>query len=109
MSAVQLTLTPMIDEEAVEAYGQLRVPAVAHRGVEAEGNRQRIESILNSMPATLRIPLVMCDMDELSYEEIASSLGVGLSAVKMRIKRAREQFRLRYEGGESITTGQAAG
>jgi RNA polymerase sigma-70 factor (ECF subfamily) len=96
-----------IDEEAVEEYEQLHVPAVAHQGVEADGSRQRIEGILNSMPATLRIPLVMCDMDELSYEEIAASLGIGLSAVKMRIKRAREQFRRRYEGEESIPKAQA--
>jgi RNA polymerase sigma-70 factor (ECF subfamily) len=97
-----------IDEEAVEGCRQLHVPAVAHQGVEAEGNRQRIEIILNSMPSTLRIPLVMCDMDELSYEEIAASLGIGLSAIKMRIKRAREQFRLRYECEQSMTTGQKA-
>ena len=59
------------------------------------------------MPATLRIPLIMCDMDELSYEEIASALGIGLSAVKMRIKRAREQFRRLYGGEEGETAGQA--
>lgn len=39
----------------------------------------------------------MRDMDEISYEEIASSLSINLSAVKMRIKRAREEFRRRYE------------
>ena len=100
-----------IDDEAVEGYEQLHVPAVAHQEVESQGSRQRIESILSSMPATLRIPLVMCDMDELSYEEIAASLGIGLSAVKMRIKRAREQFRRRYEGeevGEQAQTGGQA-
>ena len=36
---------------------------------------------------SLRVPLVMREMDELSYEEIASALKLGLSAVKMRIKR----------------------
>jgi RNA polymerase sigma-70 factor, ECF subfamily len=39
----------------------------------------------------------MRDMDEIPYEEIASGLGIGLSAAKMRIKRAREEFRRRYE------------
>ena len=87
----------LIDEEAVEGYEQLHVPAAAQQNMEAMGSRQRIDAILNSMPATLRIPLVMCDMDELSYDEIAASLGIGLSAVKMRIKRGREQFRRRYQ------------
>ncbi len=86
-----------LDEEGAESFEQMQVRAQALDGLEAEAQRQRIDEILNSMPGTLRIPLVMCDMDELSYEEIAASLGIGLSAVKMRIKRAREQFRLRYE------------
>ena len=88
-----------IDDQTPETTEQLQVPAEALDALEAQAKRQRIDDILNSMPATLRVPLVMCDMDELSYEEIAASLGIGLSAVKMRIKRAREQFRLLY-GGE---------
>jgi RNA polymerase sigma-70 factor (ECF subfamily) len=60
------------------------------------GERGRIAAILDSLPSTLRIPLVMREMDDLTYEEIAKALGIGLSAVKMRIKRAREEFRRRY-------------
>ena len=90
-----------IDEEKLESHRQLHVPAEALRKLEAEARREYIGSILNSMPATLRIPLVMCDMDELPYEEIAAKLGIGLSAVKMRIKRAREQFRLLYHEQET--------
>ena len=89
-----------IDDEGVEGYRQLHVPASAHRDMEAKDSGSRIETILQSMPASLRIPLVMRDMDELSYEEIAKSLGIGLSAVKMRIKRAREQFRSLYGAEE---------
>lgn len=59
--------------------------------------RQLVDAVLNAMPETLRVPLIMRDMDELSYEEIASALHIGISAVKMRILRAREQFRLLYE------------
>jgi RNA polymerase sigma-70 factor, ECF subfamily len=55
-----------------------------------------IVSVLDAMTDTLRIPLMLRDADGLSYEEIADQLGVGLSAVKMRIKRAREEFRRRF-------------
>jgi len=65
--------------------------------VEPIERRERIQVILNSLPDTLRIPLVMCDRDELSYEEISAALGIGLSATKMRIKGGREQFRELYE------------
>jgi|SRR5579871_927253 len=96
-----------LDDESAEKIEQLRVPAVAAKEIEEMEDSLRIEGILNSMPATLRVPLIMCDMDELSYEEIAAALGIGLSAVKMRIKRAREQFRRAYEGDAKVT-GQAA-
>lgn len=65
-----------------------------------EDERRRIEAILDEMKDTLRVPLVLRDMDELSYQEIADLLGIGLSAVKMRIKRARAEFRDRLAGNE---------
>lgn len=85
-----------IDDENSGTFEKLQVEPNAERNMEIQDRQVRIEAILNSLPPTLRIPLVMCDMDELSYEEIAESLGIGLSATKMRIKRAREQFRERY-------------
>lgn len=75
----------------------LHVAPTAHRRLESTDTREQITRILESMPETLRLALVMRDMDELSYEDIASELGIGLSAVKMRIKRAREYFRARYQ------------
>lgn len=70
--------------------------ATAGYDAETISKRQLISKILDSMSATLRLPLVLRDVDELSYEEIAAALGISLSAVKMRIKRAREEFRERY-------------
>lgn len=58
--------------------------------------RERITSVLDAMSDSLRIPLLLRDMDELTYEEVAEALGVSLSAAKMRIKRGREEFRRRY-------------
>lgn len=86
-----------IDEEAVEGYAELSVAPAAGAHLESADQQRRIGAILESMPSTLRVPLIMRDMDELSYEEIAASLHIGLSAVKMRIKRAREHFRTLYE------------
>ena len=51
---------------------------------------------LETMSDALRIPLMLRDGDGLSYDEIAEQLGISLSAVKMRIKRAREEFRRRF-------------
>src|SRR5215467_2017650 len=67
-----------LEEGAMETVEQIHVQPAAQKDIEVTEEKHRIESTLGSMPATLRIPLVMRDMDELSYEEIASSLGLGL-------------------------------
>lgn len=92
-----------VDEESGGDLEQLHVSPVAENELMAMEERQRIRHILDAMPGTLRIPLVMREMDELSYEEIASELGIGLSAVKMRIKRAREYFRRLYPRGDTAS------
>jgi RNA polymerase sigma-70 factor, ECF subfamily len=86
----------------VDEFEELKVKVTAEQLAGAIGERQMISAVLESMPSTLRIPLVLCDMDELSYEEVAQSLGIGLSAAKMRIKRARDDFRVRYEKVRSM-------
>jgi RNA polymerase sigma-70 factor (ECF subfamily) len=82
-----------VEDEAVAADPRLSAPAVAETALEAGERRVRIAQVLDSMADTLRIPLILRDADGLSYEEIAEQLGLKLSAVKMRIKRGREEFR----------------
>lgn len=91
--------TVPIDEEGMEGCEQLQVQPTAQRDSEAMDDRRQVTEILDSLPPGLRIALIMRDMDELSYEEIAAELGIGLSAVKMRISRAREEFRRKYRTG----------
>jgi RNA polymerase sigma-70 factor (ECF subfamily) len=85
-----------VDDENEGIQNSLEL-ATADKTLERMTERQRIHRILATMPETLRLPLVLRDMDELSYEEVAANLSISLSAVKMRIKRAREWFRARYE------------
>lgn len=86
-----------VDDPAVAAEGPMSVRPEGARRVEQMDQRQLIREILDGMADTLRVPLVMRDMDGFSYQEIAEELDIGLSAVKMRILRARQEFRERYE------------
>jgi RNA polymerase sigma-70 factor (ECF subfamily) len=86
----------------IDEFEELKVKVTAEQLAGAISERQVIGAVLDSMPSTLRVALVLCDMDELSYEEVAHSLGIGLSATKMRIKRARDDFRVRYEKVKSM-------
>jgi RNA polymerase sigma-70 factor (ECF subfamily) len=86
-----------IDDAAAANPGALSTEPRVWRSIQAAHERERIERALEELTDTLRIPLILRDMDEMSYQEIADLLGVGLSAVKMRIKRARQEFRQRYQ------------
>ena len=82
-----------VNLEAPGVEGASGVPPKAERELEKEAAKVRVGSVLLKMSETLRIPLVLRDMDGMTYDEIAEELGIGLSAVKMRIKRGREEFR----------------
>lgn len=69
------------------------------RNLRRTNMRTQIEATLDQMPDTLRVPLIMRDLDQLSYQDIADALGLKLSAVKMRIKRGRTMFRELYGDG----------
>jgi RNA polymerase sigma-70 factor (ECF subfamily) len=55
--------------------------------------RSFISEALKRIPAEFRIPVVLRDLEEWSYEEIATSLGVPVGTVKSRISRGRGQLK----------------
>jgi RNA polymerase sigma-70 factor (ECF subfamily) len=63
---------------------------VAHHEVQ-----QRVEQELRKVPEPYRTTLILRDLEEMSYEEIAEVLQVSLGTVKSRITRGREALRQR--------------
>jgi RNA polymerase sigma-70 factor, ECF subfamily len=88
-----------IEEQHVNEFDQLKDLATAEKLPEAISDQQRIAEVLDSLSSSLRVPLILSDMDGLTYEEVAKALGISLSATKMRIRRAREIFRDQYRAG----------
>lgn len=60
--------------------------------------RAGIQRALARLPHDLREAFLMKYVEELSYEEMAGATGVGVSALKMRVKRACDQLREQLEG-----------
>ncbi|MEE1620391.1 RNA polymerase sigma factor SigE [Zafaria sp. Z1313] len=52
-----------------------------------------VQAALDALPADFRAAVVLCDLEGLSYEEVASVLGVKLGTVRSRIHRGRSQLR----------------
>jgi RNA polymerase sigma-70 factor (ECF subfamily) len=59
-----------------------------------------LEAALGKLSPTLRAPLILKYLEDLSYEEIAEVLGIGVSAAKMRVKRARDEMNQMLSHGD---------
>lgn len=59
------------------------------RGIELVADRELLEQALRQVPEEFRLPLVLRDVGDLDYAEIADSLGIPLGTVKSRIARGR--------------------
>jgi RNA polymerase sigma-70 factor (ECF subfamily) len=66
--------------------------------------REEIGRALDRLPPEQREAFLLKHVEDLSYEEIAAATGVGVSALKMRVKRAcdrlRDQLREVYSARE---------
>ncbi len=72
--------------EAVEETLEMDAPTGGLRRVE---QREELRAALSQLKVEDQEVLLMKDVEELSYEEIAHVLQIGVSAAKMRVQRAR--------------------
>lgn len=79
------TLQP-VDEEG---YVPEQADPVAHRTVEAVSDRIVIDDAFAGLPDEFKAAVVMRDIGDLDYAEIAEALAVPLGTVKSRIARGR--------------------
>ena len=56
-----------------------------------------VQQALEALAPEYRAAVVLCDIEGLSYEEIAATLGVKLGTVRSRIHRGRAQLRVALE------------
>src|SRR3954449_5433143 len=52
-----------------------------------------VQAALDALPPDFRAAVVLCDLEGLSYEEIAATLGIKIGTVRSRIHRGRSQPR----------------
>ena len=78
------------DEAALE-HAAVQHPA------DAAAVRDEIQRALDQLPADQREAFVLKYVEDLSYEEMMEITGAGLSALKMRVKRACERLRALLE------------
>ena len=60
--------------------------------VQSEFAEKLIQSAIHSLPEHFKTVIILRDIQELSYDDISSIVGVPLGTVKSRINRARLQL-----------------
>jgi RNA polymerase sigma-70 factor, ECF subfamily len=56
-------------------------------------NSQLVQRAICDLPVRYRDPLLLCDVEEMSYQEIADSLSIPIGTVMSRLSRARKAIR----------------
>lgn len=83
---------PSIDDEALNLELPAPGPSPQEEAERAE-LREAVEAGLRTLPEEYRAALILRELHQLSYEEIAQSLDADLGTVKSRISRGRKLLR----------------
>jgi len=84
----------LADDAADRLPGREPTPAQAYDDHHFDDDVQRA---LAALAPDFRAAVVLCDIEGLSYEEIAATLGIKLGTVRSRIHRGRAQLRAALE------------
>ena len=79
-----------LPDDAERLVSKDRSPDVVYDETHFDGD---VQAALDALPPDFRAAVVLCDLEGLSYEEIAATLGVKLGTVRSRIHRGRVQLR----------------
>lgn len=90
-SRAGLKATVAIDEETDPA--PLTVNATPESFLISQANRELVQQALEELPAHFREILLLCEVEEMSYQEIAETLTVPIGTVMSRLSRARKALR----------------
>ena len=72
------------------------------RQLKRKETASRVWHALDALPFDQRTAVVLREIDGMSYEEIAFSLGVAVGTVKSRLTRGREALRARLREARAV-------
>ncbi|HET7440285.1 MAG TPA: sigma-70 family RNA polymerase sigma factor [Terriglobales bacterium] len=85
--------TGTVAEESLVDEGDSPFDSMVHEEI-----RARVEIELHKVPEPYRSTVILRDLEEMSYEEIAEIMEVSLGTVKSRLTRGRDALRRRLTG-----------
>jgi RNA polymerase sigma-70 factor (ECF subfamily) len=105
-TGLKVTMTVPLDSE--EDGPEL---AVEHDTPETwlieRSNRELLQSAIDELPVYFREILLLCEVEEMSYQEISETLSVPIGTVMSRLSRARKTLRDRLRPPAQVGTATA--
>ena len=88
----------LVDDHAVAS-------ASVRPAAEASDLRAELQRVVDALDADQREAFLLKHVEQLSYDEMAAATGVGVSALKMRVKRACDRMQWMLREGEASDVG----
>lgn len=85
-------IQPTVDDPSYEVQRDLR-RRLSREPHDRELLADEVNAALGEIPEEFRIPILLCDLDEMPYREIARTLRIPLGTVRSRIARGRALLR----------------
>jgi RNA polymerase sigma-70 factor (ECF subfamily) len=106
-TGLKATMTVPLDQE--EAGPELAVEGDTPETILFErANRELLQSAIDALPVYFREILLLCEVEEMSYQEIAETLSIPVGTVMSRLSRARKMLRDRLRPQVQVGAGTAA-
>jgi RNA polymerase sigma-70 factor (ECF subfamily) len=91
-TGLKATMTVPLDAEGDEPEMGLE-PETPETILMERSNSQLVHSAIDELPVHFREILLLCEVEEMSYQEIAETLSIPIGTVMSRLSRARKTLR----------------
>jgi len=107
-TGLQATMTVPLEDDKEDGGAELAVePATPETILLQRASSEIMQRAIDELPVHFRETLLLCEVEEMSYQEIADTLAIPIGTVMSRLARARKllQSRLRQQlqGGSQAT------
>jgi len=85
------------------------VPATSHEEFTSLETIGRVRQAISTLPENYREVVILCELEEMSYEETAAALGCPVGTVRSRLHRARAILLEKLRGASSTRRASAVG
>ncbi len=91
-TGLKTATVPLEEDHAVDAVVDSETPESIFL---SRSSAQELQNAIDGLPVQFREVLLLCEVEEMSYQEIAHTVGIPIGTVMSRLSRARKMLRQR--------------